>query len=120
MTAPALREIFFEIERIRSESISGEELSLAKDYLDGVFPIRYETTAAIASALASLVIYELPAEYYDTYRRNIRDVSSDGVLDAAKTHLHPNELQTIVVGDARVIRDSLAQLDIGDLQIHES
>ena len=120
VTAPALREIFFEIERIRSESISGEELSLAKDYLDGVFPIRYETTAAIASALASLVIYELPAEYYDTYRRNIRDVSSDGVLDAAKTHLHPNELQTIVVGDARVIRDSLAQLDIGDLQIHES
>jgi len=120
VTAPALREIFFEIERIRSESISGEELSLAKDYLDGVFPIRYETTAAIASALASLVIYELPAEYYDTYRRNIRDVSGDGVLDAAKTHLHPNELQTIVVGDARVIRDSLAQLDIGDLQIHES
>ena len=116
----ALREIFFEIERIRSESISGEELSLAKDYLDGVFPIRYETTAAIASALASLVIYELPADYYDTYRRNIRDVSSDGVLDAAKAHLHPNELQTIVVGDARVIRDSLAQLDIGDLQIHES
>ena len=120
VTAPALREIFFEIERIRSESISGEELSLAKDYLDGVFPIRYETTAAIASALASLVIYELPADYYDTYRRNIRDVSSDGVLDAAKAHLHPNELQTIVVGDARVIRDSLAQLDIGDLQIHES
>jgi len=120
VTAPALREIFFEIERIRSESISGEELSLAKDYLDGVFPIRYETTAAIASALASLVIYELPADYYDTYRRNIRDVSSDGVLDAAKAHLHPHELQTIVVGDARVIRDSLAQLDIGDLQIHES
>ena len=32
--------------------ISEDELSLATSYLDGVFPIRYETTAAIAAALA--------------------------------------------------------------------
>jgi predicted Zn-dependent peptidase len=70
--------------------------------------------------LASLVIYELPSDYYDTYRRNIRDVSTEAVLRAAKTHLHPHELQTIVVGDAGVIRDSVAKLDIGNLQVHES
>ena len=120
VTSPALREIFLEIARIRTEKISEEELSLARDYLDGVFPIRYETTAAIASALATLVIYELPSDYYDTYRKNIRAVSVDSVLQAAKTHLHPNELQTVVVGDARVIRESIAELDIGALQVHDS
>ena len=36
------------------------ELSLATSYLDGVFPIRYETTTAIAAALANLIIYRLP------------------------------------------------------------
>ena len=34
-----------------------DELTLATSYLDGVFPIRYETTGAIAGALASLVIH---------------------------------------------------------------
>jgi zinc protease len=120
VTAPALREILLEIDRIRSERISEEELSLARDYLDGVFPIRYETTAAIASALATLVIYDLPADYYDSYRKNIRGVSADAVLQAAKSHLHPDELQTIVVGDARVIRASVSDLSVGDLHVHSS
>jgi zinc protease len=118
VTAPALREILLEIDRIRSERISEEELSLARDYLDGVFPIRYETTAAIASALATLVIYDLPADYYESYRRNVREVSAEAVLQAAGSHLHPNELQTIVVGDARVIRDSVAELKVGDVHLH--
>ncbi|HZK77731.1 MAG TPA: pitrilysin family protein, partial [Gemmatimonadaceae bacterium] len=118
VTALALREILFEIDRIRAERISEEELSLARDYLDGVFPIRYETTAAIASALATLVIYDLPADYYDSYRKNVRGVSADAVLQAARLHLHPDELQTIVVGDARVIRASVSDLSVGDLHVH--
>src|SRR6266566_7709934 len=120
VTAPALREILLEIDRMRAEKISEEELLLARDYLEGVFPIRYETTAAIASALATLVIYDLPADYYESYRENIRGVSADAVLKAAKSHLHPDELQTIVVGDARVIRDSVSDLSVGDLHVHSS
>lgn len=120
VTAPALREIGLEIDRIRAERISEEELSLARDYLEGVFPIRYETTAAIASALATLVIYELPFDYYDSYRKNIHNVSADAVLEAARLHLHPHELQTVVVGDAEVVRDSLASLDLGELTVHSA
>jgi len=120
VTTPALREILLEIERIRAAKIAEDELSLARDYLDGVFPIRYETTSAIASALATLVIYALPPDYYDTYRTNIRGVTVDEVLRAARAHLHPDDLQTVVVGDAQVIGESLAQLDLGDIQIHES
>jgi predicted Zn-dependent peptidase len=120
VTAPALREIFLEVERMRRDRISEDELSLARDYLDGVFPIRYETTAAIASALATLVIYSLPADYYDTYRKEVRSVSVEDVLESARAHLHPNELQTVVVGDAKVIRDAVATLEIGDVHVHEA
>jgi zinc protease len=120
VTAPALREILLELDRIRGERISEEELLLARDYLEGVFPIRYETTAAIAAALATLVIYDLPADYFESYRKNIRNVSADSVLNAAKTHLHPDQLQTIVVGDARTIRSSISDLSIGDLHVHSS
>lgn len=118
VTAPALKEIFSEIDRIRSEKISEEELSLARDYLDGVFPIRYETTTAIASALANIVIYGLSPDYYDTYRRHVTQITTDDVLKAAKDHLHPDQLQTVIVGDAGGIKDSVAQLQLGQLKLH--
>lgn len=120
VTALALREIFLEIDRIRREKISEEELSLATHYLEGVFPIRYETTAAVATALANLVIHELPADYYDTYRRNIRSVTVGSVLEAARAHIHPDKLQTVVVGDATVIRSALGDLGAGAISVHEA
>jgi zinc protease len=118
VTAPALREILYEVDRIRAEPITDGELSLARDYLEGVFPIRYETTAAIASALATLVVYDLPNDYYEAYRRNVRAVSAEDVLRAARQHLHPDQLQTVVVGDARVIRQTVGELPLGDQQVH--
>ncbi len=118
VTSPALTEILLEIDRIRSDRISDEELSLARDYLEGVFPIRYETTAAIASALATLVIHDLPPDYYDTYRKNIHSVSADAVLEAAIAHLHPSELQTVIVGDAKMIQGALADSKFGELVVH--
>lgn len=120
VTTLALREIFLEINRIRSEEISVEELSLATQYLEGVFPIRYETTSAVATALANLVIHDLPHDYYDSYRSNISEVTVKAVLDAARKHIHPAELQTVVVGDATVIRKPLMELGAGRVQIHEA
>lgn len=120
VTAPALREILSEIERMRSESISEEELSLARDYLAGVFPIRYETTTAIASALANLVIYGLSPDYYDTYRMRVREITTDDVLQAARNHLHPERLQTVIVGDAAAIKEAVAQLQPGEIEFHSA
>jgi zinc protease len=107
VTADAVREILNEIERMRTEEIDAEELTLATSYLDGVFPIRYETTSAIAAALANLVIHELPEDYYDRYRERVRAVSTGGVLRAAQAHLHPDQLRIVVVGDPEVVAQPL-------------
>lgn len=119
-TAAALTEILSEIERIRRDPVSDEELSLAKEYLEGVFPIRYETTSAIASALAALPIYDLPADYYDVYRSHVHKVRAASVLEAARLHLHPDRLQTVIVGDAGVIRSPISQLGLGQVTIHSA
>ena len=119
VTALAVQEILREFARIRSERVSDSELSLAQSYLDGVFPIRFETTRAIASALASQAIYNLPADYYDTYRANIRAVSADDILRVAQQHFDPAKLQVVAVGDTAVISEPLAQLDLGDVTISE-
>jgi zinc protease len=110
VTGAAVKEILGEIARMRTEEISDDELTLATSYLDGVFPIRYETTSAIAAALANLVIHDLPDGYYDEYRDRVRGVTTGGVLRAAQAHLHPDELRVVVVGDPAVIATPVAEV----------
>ena len=117
VTAAAVREILTEFDRIRSERVSEGELTLAQSYLDGVFPIRFETTRAIASALASQAIYDLPPDYYDTYRANIRAVTADEILRVAQTHFDPTRLQIVAVGDPAMIADPLAALNVGEVTV---
>jgi zinc protease len=110
VTGPAVHEILREIDGMRSEPIDEAELSLATSYLDGVFPIRYETTAAIATALSNLVIHDLPDDFYDRYRAHVRSVTSQDVLRAAQQHLHPDALRILVVGAAGVVAEPLGEL----------
>ena len=117
VTAAAIQETLKEIDRMRAEPISESELSLATSYLEGVFPIRYETTAAIAAALATLTIYDLPADWYDTYRARIGAVTVEDVLAAARTHVRPDSLQIVIVGDAGAIREPLEALAFGPLDV---
>lgn len=118
-TADAIREVLTEFERMRAAPVSSEELSLATSYLDGVFPIRYETTDAIAGAIASLVVYGLGDDWLDRYRDRVRAVSAEHVQRAAREYLKPEELQVVVVGDAAVVREPLEALGIGEVRMHE-
>ena len=118
-TEPSSREVLLEIDRIRAEPIGVDELSLATSYLDGVFPIRYETTAAIATALTGMVVYGLPEDYFDAYRDRVRSVTREDVLRAARNHLHPESLQLVVVGDPAVVRPPLEALGFGPLTVYD-
>jgi zinc protease len=113
VTSEAVVEVLTEIERMRRDPVQAQELSLAKSYLDGVFPIRYETTAAVAAALANQAIFGLPDDYFDTYRDHIRRVSVESVQRVAREHLQPERLQAVVVGDASA-NEKLRALRLGD------
>jgi zinc protease len=116
--ADAVREVFLEVDRIRTSAVSESELSLAISYLDGVFPIRFETTAAIAGGLANVEIFRLPSTYFDTYRDRIRAVTADDVLRVAHTHLDPHAMQVVAVGPASALEPALAALHLGPVTVH--
>jgi zinc protease len=120
ITDAAAREVLIEIDRIRAEAITADELSLATSYLDGVFPIRFETTAAIAAALSVLVIHDLPDDYYDRYRERVRAITTEQILLAAQRYLHPEALQLVAVGDPAAIRAPLAGLGFGPITTYDA
>jgi predicted Zn-dependent peptidase len=119
VTHAAALEVINEIERIRTAPISNDELTLATSYLDGVFPIRFETTSAIAAALTTLVVYDLPDDWYDVYRERVRAVSTGDVLIAAERHLHPERLQMVVVGSAAAVRQRIEAMAFGPLRVYD-
>jgi len=118
VTAAAISETLKEIDRMRSEKISNDELTLATSYLQGVFPIRYETTSAIASALANLMTFGLPENYYDTYRDNIAAVTEESVLEAARQYVQPDHLQVSVVGNPDIILEPMREV-LGGVVVRE-
>ncbi len=120
VTAAAITETLKEIDRMRETEIADDELTLATSYLGGVFPIRYETTASIVSALAGLVTFGLPEDYYDTYRENIAGVTTKHVLNAARKYVKPEELQMVVVGNAEVIREPIEALGFGPVSVRDA
>lgn len=120
VTAEAIAETLREIERMQAGRIGDDELTLATSYLAGVFPIRYETTSAIASALANLVTFKLPEDYYDQYRANISSVSTQDVLDAAKAHVKPEQLQIVVVGNSEIVKGPIETLGAGPVSVREA
>jgi zinc protease len=120
VTDASVHEILLEIDRLRESGVTDAELSLATSYLDGVFPIRFESTTAIATALASLVSYGLPDEYFDTYRSKIRSMTATDVLQAARTHLRPEQLQIVAVGDPTVVQAPLEKLGVGPVLMYDA
>ena len=116
-TIPAIREIVLELETLRENSVTMDELSLALSYLEGIFPIQFETTEAIASALASLQTFGLSDDYFDAYRSRIREVSASDVERVSRAHLSPARLQVVAVGDPTKIGPELESLEFGPAHV---
>jgi zinc protease len=120
VTADSVREVMNEIQAVRTAVVQEDELSLARDYLVGVFPIRFETTGAIAAALAQLVVHQLPEDYYDRYQASIAAVTTADVLRVARLHLEPDRMTVVAVGDPEVVSQPLESIGLGEVKVEAS
>jgi zinc protease len=119
-TAPALSEIMKELRTIREEPVREQEVEDARSYLAGVFPLRLQTTDGTASRLAELFVHDLPLDYFADYRERLLAVSRAEVERAAREHIDPSRTTIVVAGDAARIRDELAALDLGPVDVTDA
>src|SRR5919112_3549263 len=59
VTGASLKEIFYELGRIRDEDVSEKELTDAKSYLTGIFPVRLETQEGLVEQLLQMRMHDL-------------------------------------------------------------
>ena len=87
-----------EIETIRREPVSNEELADAKSAIVRSLPRNMENNEGMASALHSIEQYQLGLDYLERFADFIEGVSTDQVLAVAEKRLHPDRCAVAVAG----------------------
>jgi zinc protease len=118
-TADALKEFFNELTRIH-EPVGADELEKAKNYLALLLPRNFETERGAANALAQTFVYNLPADYFQTYADRIRAVTVADVKRVADKYIQPDKFAVVVVGDRKVIEAGVRSLNLGPVTVVES
>ena len=109
-TVEAANAVMTEVERMRQEAPTDEELSLAKDSYLNSFVFNFDTEREILSRRMTYEYHDYPADFLQQTRGEIEDVTSDDVLSVAKQYLYPDESHILVVGNREAFSDSLATL----------
>jgi zinc protease len=117
VTADAIRELLGQLDGIRAAPPEEAELAEVRDFLVGVFPLRFESTAGIAAAIEPLVVYGLPEDYWHTYRSRIEAVGPAEAHAAATELVRPDEALILLTGDAARIDDELRGAGLGPVEV---
>jgi predicted Zn-dependent peptidase len=107
VTGASLHEFFYELHRIRNEPVSADEITNAKSYLTGVFPIRIETQDGLIDQMVNIKMFGLPDDYLRTYRDQVNAVTTDEIQTVAQKYVTPDAAAIVIVGDAAEIDEQI-------------
>lgn len=117
VTIPSIHEFLAELDRIREAPVTDAELRAARDFLVGVFPLRFETPGPVAGSLAGLFVHDLPDDELDRYRAAIEAVTAADVQRVAREHIRPEAAAIVLVGDHDRFGADLAAAGVGDVEV---
>jgi predicted Zn-dependent peptidase len=86
------------IERMRTELVTDQELAEAKEAYVNSFVFSFSSPSAIVSRLVELENDGLPKDFLQQVRDKVVKLTKEDVLAAAKKHLHPDRLKILAVG----------------------
>jgi zinc protease len=93
------------------------EVASAFATLSKGYPRGFETAGQVARSVAQLALHHLPDSYFEDFVPRLSAVTVDDVTAAARRHLDPARMTTLIVGDVGKIAASLPGLGLGDYQL---
>jgi zinc protease len=118
-TAPAVHEIFKELERIRTGPPAADELTLSKGSFAHSLAGLFESSELTANTIGDMFTYDLPPDYYQQLPAKIDAVTPNDVQHMAEKYIHPDTSVVIGAGDRAKIEDSLKKLAIGPVEVRD-
>lgn len=100
--AEALAVITGEIERLREEGPSAEELEKAKAYLTGSYALGFDTSTKIANQLVQIAFNDLGVDYVARRNALVSAVTLDDVRRAGARMLGDGRMLTVIAGKPEI------------------
>jgi zinc protease len=102
-TAQAAQIILDEVERMRKEKVSAEELETVKNQAIEIFPRYFASASAVAGTFAADEFTGRDPKFWETYRDKVKAVTVEDVQRVATRYLHPDQMLILVVGNVEDI-----------------
>jgi zinc protease len=117
-TKESLVEIQKEVANITgAKPISEAELGRAKNQEVLELPGSRETMMSVGYAIADLLEYHFPDDYYETFVKKVEALRTSDVNDAAKSLIDPQHTIWVIVGDRAKIEAGIRELKIGEIKV---
>jgi zinc protease len=94
----ALDVFVAEIERLRRQAPTADEVRDVQEYLTGSFALGIERNVSLMRYAIQAKRFGLGFDYVDRYPQLIRSVTADDVLRVAQAHLHPDQMVVVSAG----------------------
>jgi zinc protease len=91
------------MERMRTELVTDEELAEAKEAYVNSFVFSFASPSAIVGRFVELEYDGLPKDFLQQLRARVIALSKEDILRAAKKHFHPNRLTIVAVGSGEAL-----------------
>jgi predicted Zn-dependent peptidase len=98
------------IRDLQTKQVSDEEIETAKNSIINSFVFNFEQKNQVMSQVMTLKLQGYADNYLDTYIDNIRRVTKQDVLEAAKKYMDPGKMIAVVVGDEKLFDKPLASV----------
>jgi zinc protease len=92
--------------RMANKGVTQQELTDAKTYQTGSYPLRFGSSSSIAAMLVSIQMDNLGINYINQRNKLIEDVNLNTVNRIAKTLIRPNSLNIVVVGKPKGLKST--------------
>jgi len=111
VTSEAVKEIIFEVEGIaKTNPISKEEFTKAKEGLIKSIPSQFESTSQIMNQLINMSIFDLKTDYFKSISEKLNALTLEQVQDSAQKHIDPRGIIIVVAGDRELIESPISEL----------
>lgn len=109
VTDSAIVEFLAELNRLRKEDVPDEELNMVKNVMTGNFARSLEDPTTVARFALNTARFNLPADYYANYLKNLSMVSAADIKAMAAKYISPDKAHILVVGNKDEVADKLGQ-----------
>ena len=116
----AVVELLYEIDRMKKEVVSDEELNRAKAKYVGSFVRAVEQPSTVAAYALEIETEGLPDDFYTTYLESVNNVTKEDIQRVAQKYFLVDQARIVVTGKASEVLDNLEKVQFNESDISVS